>query len=85
MLPQILSGVILSFSLVPKTMLIPIVRDEKGIEAPYIDLIFWFHERGVDLLFIAFYYHLLRKVYLYVMYLEQETTWGSGSILFILF
>ena len=64
----------LSFSLVPEPMFIPIVRDEEDIEVPYIDLIFWFHERGVDLLFIAFYYHLLRKIYLYIMYLEQETT-----------
>jgi len=75
----------LSFSLVPEPMFIPIVRDEEDIEVPYIDLIFWFHERGVDLLFIAFYYHLLRKIYLYIMYLEQETTWKSGTISFILF
>lgn len=37
---QIVSGILLSFSLVPEPMLIPIVRDEEDIEVPYIDLIF---------------------------------------------
>jgi len=71
---QIVSGILLSFSLVPEPMIIPIVRDEEDIEVPYIDLIFWMHERGVDLLFLAFYFHFLRKLYLFVLYIEQETT-----------
>jgi quinol-cytochrome oxidoreductase complex cytochrome b subunit len=71
---QIVSGILLSFSLIPDPMLIPIVRDEEDIEVPYIDIIFWFHERGVDCLFILFYAHFLRKVYLLPIYIEQETT-----------
>lgn len=36
---QILTGILLSFSLIPDPMLIPIVRDEEDIEVPYLDLI----------------------------------------------
>lgn len=49
---QLLSGTMLSFSLVPESMLIPMVRDEEDLEDLYIDDFFWFHERGVDLVFV---------------------------------
>jgi quinol-cytochrome oxidoreductase complex cytochrome b subunit len=82
---QIVSGIVLSFSLVPESMIIPIVRDEEDIEVPYIDLLFWLHERGVDILFVLFYFHFLRKMYLYVLYIEQETTWKSGILSLLIF
>jgi len=85
LLLQILSGIALSFSLIPEPMYIPLVRDEEDIEVPYIDVFFWLHERGVDTLFLIFYYHLLRKVYLYVFHLEQETVWKSGVLAFMIF
>ena len=34
---QLISGVMLSFSLVPETNLIPMVRDEEDCEDPYTD------------------------------------------------
>jgi hypothetical protein len=34
---QLISGIMLSFSLVPESMLIPMVRDEEDIEDLYID------------------------------------------------
>jgi len=34
---QLISGIMLSFSLVPEPMLIPIVRDEEDIEDMYTD------------------------------------------------
>jgi hypothetical protein len=49
---QLVSGTMLSFSLVPESMLVPIVRDEEDLEDLYTDDFFWVHERGVDLLFI---------------------------------
>jgi len=49
---QLISGTMLSFSLIPEPMLIPIVRDEEDLEDLYTDDFFWFHERGVDLVFI---------------------------------
>jgi len=49
---QLLSGVMVSFSLVPESMLIPIVRDEEDLEDMYTDDFFWLHERGVDLVFV---------------------------------
>ncbi len=49
---QLVSGTMVSFSLIPEPMLVPIVRDEEDIEDLYTDDFFWLHERGVDLLFI---------------------------------
>ena len=49
---QLVSGTMLSFSLVPESMMVPIVRDEEDLEDLYTDDFFWVHERGVDLLFI---------------------------------
>jgi hypothetical protein len=40
MILQILSGVMLSFSLVPETMLIAVVRDEEDMEDLYTDEFF---------------------------------------------
>jgi len=49
---QLVSGTMVSFSLIPEPMLIPLVRDEEDLEDMYTDDFFWVHERGVDLLFI---------------------------------
>lgn len=75
---QIFSGIMLSFSLIPECMLIPIVRDEEDLEDLYTDDFFWLHERGVDIIFIFSYLHLFRKLYLSSYYLEQEYAWKSG-------
>jgi len=82
---QLLSGIMLSFSLIPEPMLIPIVRDEEDLENLYIDDFFWLHERGVDLLFIFSYMHLLRKFYIATYYFEQEFAWKSGIFSFMIF
>lgn len=82
---QIISGIILAFSLIPEPMLIPIVRDEEDSEDLYTDDFFWLHERGVDLIFIFAYFHLLRKLYVSVFYLDQEFAWKSGVFAFLIF
>ena len=82
---QLISGIMLSFSLVPEPMLIPIVRDEEDIEDMYTDDFFWLHERGVDLLFIFMYSHLFRKLYVHAYDYEHEATWKSGIFSFLLF
>jgi hypothetical protein len=69
---QLVSGVMLSFSLVTDSMLIPLSREEEDCENLFIDDFFWMHERGVDLLVIFMFAHLFRKFYLNVMDLEQE-------------
>lgn len=81
---QILSGIMLAFSLIPECMLIPPVRDEEDLEDLYTDDFFWIHERGVDLLFILSYSHLLRKLYLINYYLEHEFAWKTGTFVLIL-
>lgn len=74
----------LSFSLIPEPMLIPVARDEEDSEDLYTDDFFWFHERGVDLIFIFAYLHLFRKLYLQTHYFEQEFAWKTGTFLFML-
>jgi hypothetical protein len=69
---QVVSGVMLAFSLLPEPMLIPIVRDEEDLEDLYIDDFFWLHERGVDLIFVFSYIHLFRKLYLNIFEFEHE-------------
>ena len=69
---QLISGIMLSFSLIPEPMLVPIVRDEEDLEDLYTDDFFWVHERGVDLVFIFSYCHLLRKMFINVFNFEQE-------------
>lgn len=82
---QLLSGTMLSFSLVPEPMLIPVVRDEEDMEDLYIDDFFWLHERGVDLIFIFSYFHLMRKLYLNIFETETEASWKSGAFAFLIF
>lgn len=82
---QIVSGVMVSFSLVPETMLIPVVRDEEDIEDLYTDDFFWLHERGVDILFISAYAHLFRKLYILNSYFEQDFAWKTGVFLLMFF
>ena len=80
---QIVSGTMVSFSLIPEPMLIPVVRDEEDLEDLYTDDFFWLHERGVDLLFIFSWFHLLRKLYLNLIEYEHENTWKSGVFTFL--
>jgi hypothetical protein len=69
---QLISGTMLSFSLITEPMLIPLDREEEDIENLYIDDFFWLHERGVDLLFIFVFLHLFRKLCLNVPNLEKD-------------
>lgn len=82
---QLASGVMLSFSLIPEPMFVPIVRDEEDIEDLFTDDFFWIHERGVDLIFIFSYLHLFRKMYICAYDLEQEASWKSGVFTFLIF
>lgn len=81
---QLISGTMLSFSLVIEPMLIPMVREEEDVEDLYTDDFFWLHERGVDLLFIFSYFHLFRKLYLNNIDYDQEAAWKSGVMAFLI-
>ena len=80
---QLLSGIMLSFSFIPEPMYVSLVRDEEDAEDLYTDHFFWLHERGVDLLFVFVFAHLLRKLFLIVNNYEQEFAWKSGTITFL--
>ncbi len=73
-----------SFSLIPEPMLVPIVRDEEDLEDLYTDDFFWLHERGVDLLFVFSWLHLFRKIYINAFEYEHEVAWKSGVFTFMI-
>lgn len=81
---QIISGIMLSFSLMSESLLISHSREEEDIENLYNDDFFWLHERGVDYLVIAVYGHFFRKIFLGVNALEQEHSWKSGILTFFI-
>lgn len=81
---QLVSGTMVSFSLIPEPMLIPLVRDEEDLEDMYTDDFFWVHERGVDLLFIFSWMHLFRKIYINAFEYEHEIAWKSGVFTFMI-
>ena len=82
---QLISGTMLSFSVITEPMIVPTVREEEDTEDLYIDDFFWLHERGVDLIFVLSYIHLFRKLYLSVYENESELAWKSGILAFLLF
>ena len=69
---QIVSGIMLSFSYTTESMNIPLSREEESAETIYTDDFFYLHERGVDLLELFVFIHVLRKIYLSVADIEQE-------------
>jgi len=81
---QLISGTMIAFSYIPEPMLVPLVRDEEDLEDRYTDDFFWFHERGVDLLFIFSWAHLLRKMFLCSYEYEHEIAWKSGVFTFFI-
>ena len=81
---QLVSGTMVSFSLIPEPMLVPIIRDEEDLEDLYTDDFFWLHERGVDLLFIFSWMHLFRKIYINAFEYEHEIAWKSGVFTFLI-
>ena len=80
---QLLSGVMVSFSLYSDPMNIPMSRSEEDMEDLYTDDFFWLHERGVDYIFIFIFAHMLRKFHLASYTKAQEGAWKTGSFLFL--
>jgi len=69
---QILSGIMISFSLNCDPMNIPQSRNEEDSEDLYTDDFFWVHERGVDFSFIFIYAHVFRKFQIGSFNRQQE-------------
>jgi quinol-cytochrome oxidoreductase complex cytochrome b subunit len=65
-------------------MLVSFSREEEDLENIYIDDFFWIHERGVDVIIISSFTHLLRKIYLGIHDLEQEIAWKTGVFSFLI-
>jgi quinol-cytochrome oxidoreductase complex cytochrome b subunit len=80
---QVLSGVMLCFSLNCDPMNIPMSRSEEDIGDLYTDDFFWLHERGVDYIFIFIFVHMFRKFYLSSYTKSQEGAWKTGSLIFL--
>jgi hypothetical protein len=69
---QLFSGVMISFSIIPEPMYVPLEREVEDCENVYQDDFTLLHERGVDLLMILLYLHLCRKLYICACNIEQE-------------
>ena len=80
---QIITGIMLSFSLSNDPMLVPIVRNTEDLDAPYIDDFFWLHERGVDCIFIFLFFHLWHKLFIKSHWFKYESAWIGGSTTFL--
>lgn len=50
----------------------------------YNDDFYYYHERGVDFIFIFLYLHLFRKLFIRANYLLQQTAWKSGALMYLL-
>jgi quinol-cytochrome oxidoreductase complex cytochrome b subunit len=67
-----------------ESMLVSFSREEEDLENIYIDDFFWIHERGVDVIIVSSFIHLLRKIYLGINDLEQEIAWKTGVFSFLI-
>ena len=81
---QCLSGIMLSFSLMTDSSLTAVSRETEDMDALYIDDFFWLHERGVDFIFISIILHLFRKFFQKSNGLISESSWKSGSFMFLM-
>lgn len=81
---QLISGVMIAFSLNCDPMNIPMSRNEEDQEDLYTDDFFWLHERGVDLAFIFIFFHMINKFKLWSITTKQEGAWKTGVLLFLL-
>ncbi len=81
---QCITGTMLSFSLPNECMLVSLSREEEDSENNYTDDFFWLHERGVDIVIISSFFHLLRKLYLGINDIEQEISWKTGVFSFLI-
>ena len=84
LISQCISGTMLSFSLITESMSTSLSREEEDGDNNYTDDFFWLHERGVDVIIISAFIHLLRKLYLGVNDIEQEYAWKSGVFSFLM-
>ena len=70
---QIISGTMVSFGAINDCILLPQAREEDDIGDLYNDDFYYYHERGVDFIFIFLYMHLFRKIFLKAAYILQQT------------
>lgn len=76
---QCLSGIMISFSFFPDSMTTPQSRHVEDMGDLYTDDFFWVHERLVDLIFLAMYFHMYKKLSFVDMKKEQLKAWFSGA------
>lgn len=68
-LMQITSGIVISFGAINDSILLPQAREEDDMGDLYNDDFYYYHERGVDFIFIFLYMHLFRKLFIRANYL----------------
>ena len=73
-----------SFGAINDCILLPQAREEDDMGDLYNDDFYYYHERGVDFIFIFLYLHLFRKIFLKASYFLQQTAWKSGALMYLL-
>lgn len=81
---QCLSGIMLALSFFPDSMSTPQSRNVEDMGDLYTEDFFWVHERLVDLIFLAMYFHMYKKLSFINMKKEQKKAWFSGANLWLL-
>ena len=81
---QIITGTMVSFGAINDCILLPQAREEDDMGDLYNDDFYYYHERGVDFIFIFLYLHLFRKIFLKASYFLQQTAWKSGALMYLL-
>lgn len=65
---QIITGIMISFGAINDCILLSQAREEDDMGDLYNDDFYYYHERGVDFIFIFLYLHLFRKIFLKASY-----------------
>jgi len=81
---QLLSGFYLGWYFIPEPGLVIELREEMFNETKFGYEIFSMHVRGVDIIFILSYIHILKKIYLKNYIISESDGWILGGYAFFL-
>lgn len=82
---QVLSGFFLAWYYIPEPGLVIELREEMFIETKYGYEIFSLHVRGVDVIFILSYFHIIKKLFLKNYINAENDGWMLGGYAFFWF
>ena len=82
---QILSGFFLGWYYIPEPGLVIELREEMFNDTRFGAEVFYFHVRGVDIIFLLSYLHIFKKIYLKNFVTPESDGWILGGYAFLWF